>query len=192
MDDYVSWFANDGQKNFETYLLQEFKNRPVRCLQIGAYTGDASLWMYKNILEQSNSVLIDVDTWSGSDEPVHHQMNWTTVEAIYDVKTKEARDNRKVIKYKGTSDDFFKNNRETYDFIYVDGDHTAYGVLKDAVSSYECLSVGGILAFDDYQWSAGLGPLKEPKKAIDAFALVYEDRLELLLKEYQCWFKKIQ
>lgn len=188
---YVNWFANDGLPNFEKHLAH-LKGSASRYLQIGAYTGDASVWLYENLLKGSDSVLIDVDTWEGSDEPVHHDMNWTTVETLYDAKTKEAQQSRKIVKYKGTSDSFFKNNRQTYDFIYIDGDHTAYGVLKDAVAAYECLNVGGILAFDDYQWSAGLGHLKEPKPAIDAFRNIYQDRLQLLLQEYQCWFKKLQ
>ena len=192
MDEYVNWFANDGQANFAKHLLDDYLDKPIRCLQIGAYTGDASVWLYNNILTHSDSILIDVDTWEGSDEPSHHQMNWSTVELLYNVKTKEGQDNRKIVKYKGTSDHFFRNNREMYDFIYIDGDHTAYGVLKDAVAAYECLNVGGILAFDDYQWSAGLGPLKEPKIAIDSFYNVYQDRLEFVLQGYQQWFKKIQ
>jgi predicted O-methyltransferase YrrM len=192
MTEYTNWFASDGQSNFDTHLLHNFAGKPVRCLQIGAYTGDASVWLYNNVLDHKDSVLIDVDTWEGSDEPSHHQMNWSTVETLYNLKTKNARDDRKIVKYKGTSDHFFRNNREMYDFIYIDGDHTAYGVLKDAVAAYECLNVGGIVAFDDYQWSAGLGPLKEPKIAIDSFYNVYKDRLELLLQGYQCWFKKIQ
>jgi predicted O-methyltransferase YrrM len=192
MDEYVNWFVNDGQKNFYTHLLRNFVGKPVRCLQIGAYTGDASVWLYENLLTHPDSVLVDVDTWEGSDEPSHHQMNWSTVELLYNAKTKEGQDSRKIVKYKGTSDHFFRNNREMYDFIYIDGDHTAYGVLKDAVSAYECLNVGGIIAFDDYQWSAGLGPLKEPKVAIDSFYNVYRDRLESVLEGYQKWFKKIQ
>jgi hypothetical protein len=190
MDEYVNWFANDGQKNFYMHLLRNFEGRPIRSLQIGAYTGDASVWLYGNLITHPDSVLVDVDTWEGSDEPVHHQMNWSTVENLYDLKTKQGQEERKIIKYKGTSDSFFKNNREMYDFIYVDGDHTAYGVLKDAVASYECLNVGGIIAFDDYQWSAGLGPLKEPKMAIDAFSDIYGDRVGEVLKGYQRWFIK--
>ena len=191
MTEYVNWFANDGVKNFEKYLIANFKEKSIRCLQIGAYAGDASVWLYDNLLKNSDSILIDVDTWEGSDEPIHRKMNWFTVESLYDAKTKEGNDLRKIIKYKGTSDSFFKNNRQKYDFIYVDGDHTAYGVLKDAVASYECLNINGIIAFDDYQWSAGLGALKEPKMAIDAFSNIYKDRLELVLQDYQCWYRKI-
>lgn len=192
MIEETNWFANDGQKNFSDILISHFSNRPVRLLQIGAYTGDASVWLYENVLKNSDSVLVDVDTWEGSEEPVHYEMNWHTVETLYDLKTSAAKDNRKIVKYKGTSDEFFKNNRETYDFIYIDGDHTAYGVLKDAVSAYECLNINGIIAFDDYQWSAGLGAIKEPRMAIDAFSTVYQDRIEELVNGYQRWFRKIR
>ena len=185
-----NWFQNDGLKNFETHL-KELGTRPCRLLQIGAYTGDASVWLYNNVLyNYTDSVLVDVDTWEGSDEPVHHDMNWGTVEQIYDSKTAAARDNRQIVKYKGTSDSFFRNNVEWYDFIYIDGDHTAYGVIKDAVSSFEILKPGGIIAFDDYQWSAGLGLTKEPKIAIDAFYQIYSDKIEVLVNDYQFWIKK--
>jgi hypothetical protein len=187
-----NWFQNDGLKNFESQL-QHLAERPCRLLQIGAYTGDASVWLYDNILyHYTDSVLVDVDTWEGSEEPVHYGLNWTSVETLYDTKTLAARNNRQIVKYKGTSDSFFKNNVEKYDFIYIDGDHTSYGVIKDAVSAYECLNVGGILAFDDYLWSADLGANKEPKMAIDAFYTIYQERIEILVNDYQIWVKKVQ
>lgn len=193
MDENIpNWFINDGLKNFSTYLLEySYADYPVRCLQIGAYTGDASIWIARNILKNSESILIDVDTWEGSEEPVHYNLDWFDVEKLYDLKTAEFQNSRKIIKYKGTSDKFFRSNREMYNFIYIDGDHTAYGVIKDAINAYECLSLGGILAFDDYGWSAGLGELKEPRIAIDSFHNIYRDRVELIMKDYQCWFRKI-
>lgn len=190
--DLPNWFASDGLKNF-SYNLGEFATKPSRMLQIGAFTGDASMWLVENILSHhEDSILVDVDTWGGSDEPSHHQMDWVDVEKIYDAKTYAARNSRKIIKIKTTSDNFFKSNSELYDFIYVDGDHTAYGVIKDAVSSYECLKVGGILAFDDYQWSAGLGPTREPKLAVDAFHHVYSDRVMPIVDGYQRWYRKLR
>lgn len=185
-----NWFQNDGLQNFETQL-QHLADKPCRLLQIGAYTGDASVWLYNNILYYyTDSVLVDVDTWEGSDEPVHHGMNWGTVEQIYDSKVAAAKENLQIVKYKGTSDSFFRNNVEWYDFIYIDGDHTAYGVIKDAVSAFECLKPGGIMAFDDYLWSAGLGITKEPKVAIDSFYQIYSDKIEVLVNDYQFWIKK--
>lgn len=191
MTDLPNWFQNDGQRNFELVLLPEFFGKPTNYLQIGAYTGDASVWLYENLLKDSASLLFDVDTWEGSEEPVHYGMNWHSVEDVYDDKTREAQDELKIKKYKGTSDSFFKHNTYKFDFVYIDGDHTAYGVMKDAVNAFEVLNPGGILAFDDYQWSAGLGALKEPRPAVDAFWSVYQDKLEVLFVGYQCWFRKL-
>jgi predicted O-methyltransferase YrrM len=188
---YPNWFLSDGMENFVAHLLKDYKDKPVNFLQVGAYTGDASMWLYQNLLTHKDSKLIDIDTWEGSDEPLHKQWDWNDVEKEYDRKTQEARDSGKIIKYKATSDHFFKYNTEKFDFIYVDGDHTAYGVIKDAVNSYECLNVGGIIAFDDYEWSAQLGPQNEPKMAIDSFSSIYRDRLRLIFQEYQAWYRKV-
>jgi predicted O-methyltransferase YrrM len=190
-DTLPNWFQNDGLKNFQDVLIPEFSEKNARYLQIGAYTGDASVWLYDNLLKDTDSVLIDVDTWEGSEEPVHYQMNWTTVESLYDVKTSAARADRKIVKYKGTSDDFFKNNREMYDFVYIDGDHTSYGVIKDAISAYECLNVGGIVAFDDYLWLGSDNPEDCPRMAIDSFLAIYVKRVEVISRGYQLWATKI-
>jgi predicted O-methyltransferase YrrM len=191
MTELPVWFSNDGQPNFEKILLPAFSGKPVRVLQIGAYTGDASIWVAENILLTApSSVLVDVDTWGGSDEPVHKKLDWRTVETVYDVKTLKWRQERRIVKYKGTSDEFFKNNREMYDFIYIDGDHTSYGVIKDAVSAYECLNVGGILAFDDYLWSGSNNPEDCPRMAIDCFLAIYVKRVSVLNRDYQLWVKK--
>lgn len=188
---YPNWFMTDGMSNFISHLLRDYKDKPVKFLQIGAYTGDASVFLYEYVLTHPDSLLIDVDTWQGSDEPAHKTWDWNDVEKVYDEKTKDARESGKILKYKATSDHFFRHNTETFDFIYIDGDHTSYGVIKDAVSAYECLNVGGIIAFDDYEWSAGLGPQNEPKMAIDAFKSIYVDRIRLIIQEYQAWFRKV-
>lgn len=187
-----NWFASDGQKNFENYLIKEFSEKPIKALQIGAYKGDASFWLYNNIIKNDDSSFLwDIDTWEGSKEPSHEAIDWSYVEKVYDENTNEGRSLNKIKKFKGTSDRFFKSNIENFNFVYVDGDHTSYGVIKDAVNSYEYLEVGGILAFDDYRWSAGLGPLKEPRMAIDFFSDIYRDRIKLIFRDYQCWYRKV-
>lgn len=190
-NEYPNWFEKDGQANFLMHLVRSYVDKPVTFLQIGGYTGDASIWLMENVLTHPDSVLVDIDTWEGSDEPVHHTLDWKGVEQVYDEKTIEYQNSGRIIKFKGTSDAFFKQNTKEFDFIYVDGDHTAYGVIKDAINSYECLKDDGILAFDDYEWSAGLGPHNEPKMAIDAFFNIYQKKVRLILKEYQCWFRKV-
>jgi hypothetical protein len=186
----VSWFEDVARRNFEICLIPTFADRPVCCLQIGAYTGDASLWLSDNILTNPDSVLVDVDTWQGSDEPDLQGTDWRAVEALYDARTLGARESGKIVKYKGSSDSYFRGNEHSFDFIYIDGGHSAHQVLKDAVAGYECLKPEGVIAFDDYLWTSSLGPLHQPGMAVDAFSAIYADRVDLLHQGYQCWFRK--
>lgn len=85
--------------------------------------------------------------------------------------------------------------RESYDFIYIDGDHHAASVLEDAVLSFPLLKKGGIMIFDDYRWGEQLETTPErlniPKPAIDAFLDIYADKIKVLLKDYQVIIEKI-
>jgi hypothetical protein len=63
--EYPNWFNHTAKANFEKFLTK--KDGSV-ALQLGVYTGDASLWMLQNI---PNLKLTDVDTWQGSDEEEH-------------------------------------------------------------------------------------------------------------------------
>ena len=86
-----------------------------------------------------------------------------------------------------------------FDFVYVDGAHEAANVLSDLVLSFQLTRVGGLIACDDYLWHAsqgiviGANPLHYPKVAIDAFALVYFDKLQPVLapSNYQFYFRKV-
>jgi hypothetical protein len=188
--DLPNWFIRVGADEIFRRHLVRFKNTRMRCLQVGAYTGDATSWLVQHILLHEDSYLVDVDTWTGSSEEEHRKIDWSQAEKRYNSVTKSWRESKKVIKVKSTSDEFFAKNKDTFDFIYVDGDHTAYGVMKDAINAYECLSVGGVLAFDDYMWQSGKGVYNEPKVAIDAFLAVYGDRVKLMQKSYQVWCVK--
>ena len=161
----------------------------MQFLQIGAFTGDATTWLLDNILTGDGSRLVDVDTWGGSDEAIHKTFDWEDVERVYDERT---RGDARVYSHKATSAQFFASLYVPMcDFIYIDGGHTAFDVLNDAVSAYRVLKVGGLLAFDDYLWQSGKGDPHDPKLAIDAFHAVYQDRLELLDLGAQAWFRRV-
>lgn len=48
-----------------------------------------------------------------------------------------------------TSDDFFKENTEKFDIVFVDGLHEAPQVYKDIVNSLEVINEGGIIVCHD-------------------------------------------
>jgi predicted O-methyltransferase YrrM len=188
--DYPNWFVAGGaEENFEKYLTP-YAGKKIKALQIGAYTGDATQWMFDNILDNSESTLTDVDTWMGSDEPDHKPLNWKSVEEVYDKRFLTQISSGNLLKMKMTSDDFFLSNKEMYDFIYVDGDHKAETVLRDGVNAVQCLNPYGIIAFDDYMWSQHKGPAHDPKAAIDAIRLCYSDQFTVLEIGLQVWMIK--
>ena len=59
--EYPNWFEMTAKGNFELQLLPLAGKFNLRFLQIGAFTGDATVWLVDNILTQGNSVLEDVD-----------------------------------------------------------------------------------------------------------------------------------
>ncbi len=134
--------------------------------------------------------MIDVDTWQGSDEEVQNSFDWPKLRDYYAERLWPFLESGKLVPFQKRSDDFFEDNNETFDFIYIDGDHTAASVAKDAINAWAVLKVGGVLAFDDYTWSAGLTPDQDPKLAIDAFLLAKNNGYTLLAMNNQVWLRK--
>ncbi len=48
-----------------------------------------------------------------------------------------------------TTKDFFRKNREKYQYIYIDGDHTYEGVKHDYLKAWPHLEVNGYMVFHD-------------------------------------------
>jgi len=185
---YPNWFKQTAENNFKTQLTPLAGKFNLRFLQIGAYTGDATVWLVDNILTQRNSVLEDVDIWTGSDEKVHKSMDWADIEKVYDSRV-ALRPN--VIKYKMDSKKYLGSmEKVTFDFIYIDGDHTVKGVLQDAILAWRLLKPGGIIAFDDYLWTDPRGIEYQPGLAIDTFVGIVKDDSEVLISNAQVWLKK--
>lgn len=185
--EFPNWF--EGQKyNFEKHL-ERFKGQPnLRFLQLGVYTGDASVWLCNNILTGEGSLLRDVDTWQGSDEREHKNIDFNNVLDAYTTKTK----GKPVLCYVMTTKEFFNNaSFGKYDFIYIDADHTADAVASDAEYAWDLLKQGGILAFDDYMWGQDMKPELTPRPAIDNFLEFHKGEYNILTMEYQVWIEKL-
>lgn len=193
--EFPNWF--DGIKastNFEN-ILSEYKNKDdLMFLEIGSFTGDSAIYMLENILTSESSKLFCVDTWAGSLEhagELKEKFTMGEVEKRFDERIEPFK--HKVYKYKTTSQDWLMSNRSNmYDFIYIDGDHTAKTVMSDAVLSWDLLKVGGIMAFDDYEWTHPDGNKYNPSVAIDGFLKILDNDVELLNKGWQVWIRKIK
>jgi hypothetical protein len=191
MTEYPKWFEGTARKNFEKFLLPMAGRPNLQFLQIGAFTGDASVWMLENVLTDPSSLLMDVDTWGGSDEADHKEFDWHDVHMTYLTRMNKYPN---VRAYRRSSEGFFRAGYAAplppFDFIYIDGDHRAPSVLRDAMSAFDCLKVGGILAFDDYTWNSQRGPFYNPGPGIDAFSQIYQPFRTLLTIDWQYWLRK--
>lgn len=193
MTEYPNWFKTTAQANFETYLLGDKDKDNLHYLQLGVFTGDATVWLCENVLTSNNSKVTDVDTWEGSDEQAHKEMDFDDVYTVYKQKIKPYWS--KVHTVRDTTKSFLiKENYEPtgirYDFIYIDADHTAVNVLLDAELSWSLLKKGGIMAFDDYTWGRDLPPSKTPRPGILLFVDKHKEQLETLVINSQYWIKK--
>jgi predicted O-methyltransferase YrrM len=187
--EYPNWFEAAGaRKNFEFYL-NDYKGKPhLKFLQVGVYTGDASVWLLDNILTDESSLLVDVDTWEGSNEAAHKPMDFNEIYELY----KKRVEKYSTVQYRRMKSlDFLRYEQpDTYDFIYIDGDHTATGVLLDAELSWDLLKSGGILAFDDFEWNDGTGDINRPMPGINAFLDRHKGLWAPVHKGWQLWVSK--
>lgn len=185
---YPNWFLPLAEPNFKRYLTR-YVALPVRFLQIGAFTGDASEWLLQNVLTHPDSELVDVDTWEGSEEDAHRRFTWTDIEKLYDERMKPYKN---VTKVKMTSDEYFRglDSDERFNFAYIDGAHNALQVLRDATNSFNHLKVGGLIIFDDFFWRSGRGPFYDPEPGIEAFRKIYGQFTKTLEMNYQAWIQK--
>jgi hypothetical protein len=192
MTDYPNWFNISAKDNFEKFLTPLAGRPGLRFLQLGVYTGDASVWMQDNILTHQNTCfLFDIDTWQGSDEDAHKSMDFNEVYEFYKSRIKH-RD--PVFHYRMSTYDFFVKEKHRiegpFDFIYIDADHTTVGVLLDAELAWHHLKPNGIMAFDDYTWGQELPTELAPSLGIDLFLSRHEEEYKVLVINSQVWIQK--
>jgi hypothetical protein len=188
--DFPEWFSATSAKENFTELLASFKGRPnLNFLQLGAYAGDASVWLMDNILTDSTSVLTDVDTWKGSKEVVHESIDF---EKVYEFYQERMKPYENCYHHRLTTWQYLRFHPYDfiYDFIYIDADHTAMGTLLDAELCWDLLRFGGLLAFDDYEWDAGKGSQFNPAAGIDAFLGRHQKEYRVIHKGWQVWVIK--
>lgn len=182
-----NWFYTlEIDKLFAKHLSQ-FKDKPVNFLQIGAFTGNASKWLVENILTHPESRLVDVDTWTFL--PNIAGINSKEIEEKYNLQMQEYIQEGKVIKIHSYSSDFFSTNTDTFDFIYIDGDHSEEAVVKDGTNALKVLSSRGIISFDDYNMLDTYASFKEKIKVF--YVKNGINRLDFtgcrVLEDENCW-----
>ena len=194
MTEYPNWFKQIAQHNFEQFLLPLAGKEWLRFLQLGCFTGDASVWMCENVLTGRHSWLDDVDTWRGApNEPIQTQMDFEDVYVTYKAKTEDMS----IMVHRCSTSDYLLDHdnafmrASAYDFIYVDAHHTSASAFLDSELSWPLLKPDGILAIDDYEWEHPDGvDIHAPKIGIHMFLDRHEGEYEELVRNQQLWIRK--
>jgi predicted O-methyltransferase YrrM len=191
----VDWFSFNIP--VWTKYLDHIKNKPdLMFLEIGSFEGRSATWLLENILTNKTSKIVCVDTFDGSVEHIDDPELNKLLPTLYDTFCHNISSFAdQVIIKRGKSQEILKHMDQLFDFIYIDGDHTAVAVLEDAVLSFALLKPGGILIFDDYMWGVDLADKTKrnpniPKNAIDVFLMIYADKLDILYIDNQAIISK--
>ena len=183
------WFSNNIPH--WTQLLHRFKGQEgLQFLEIGCYEGRATKWLIDNILTGNRSFITVIDTFEGSME---HKERGMDLKPMYENFIENVGMSGKVVVQVGLSQMVLRkyNRIELFDFVYIDGSHTAYDTMEDAILAWGLLKKDGIMIFDDYAWDAYPNPELNPRLAIDNFLSIYKNQYVLLHKQYQVAIQKI-
>ena len=175
-------------------LLKEFKDkRNLHFLEIGCWEGKTTNWLFDNILTHNSSKMTVVDVFKGSPEEtgmqslnletIRERFEWNAFENLERIRILEGYSNQVLKKLK---------QKETFDFAYIDGTHTAYGTLEDAILVHPLMKTNGIIIFDDYGWSDPNRPEPQnsPKQGIDYFYNAFKHFYDVIEVSYQVTLKK--
>jgi len=205
----ADWYTH--QKHFIDPLIESFK--PKTLLEIGSFEGLSTVMLMQQMTKYNDDIAIySLDTWAGSEEHVNKGVDFQSTEELFENNVQEflnhhysVSTNKIVLyKYKISSVEgmcTFISNNMTFDLIYIDGAHTAADVFIDAALAFRLCNLGGVLIFDDYEWTGldhdspqKFNKYKTPKIAIDAFENCFGNKIVSLHANggtYQKYYRKV-
>lgn len=173
--------------------IGHLKGQPcAQAIELGTWLGESAEWALENIFTGDNARYLCVDTFEGSEE---HRL--AGIDCAENENTTRARLRRfadRAIIHRSRSDEFLRRShgaQNCFDFCYVDAAHDSMNVLRDAVLAFDLLRPGGVMVFDDYNWSVMRDELDRPKLAIDSFMACYARRFEVIGMGWQVALKKV-
>lgn len=169
--------------------IGHLKDKPdIIGMELGTFKGESAEWMLDNIFTHDDAMYICVDTFGGSPE---HKLKKIDVSDIEEIARNRLAHYKNAHISKSESAKFLRSYPLFIDFIYVDADHSARGVLRDAVLAFEVLKIGGRMVFDDYDWNDMPEKIDTPQWGIDAFLKIYAKQIRVVARGWQVCVEKI-
>ena len=174
------------------YVKPLFQSLPINYLEIGCFEGASVFYMFQNVLTHSDAHVTVIDPFEDSEDNIG-MFSGKAMDKFTNNLEKHL-DNITIIK--GYSNvELQKLEKEFYDLIYIDGDHTSYAALVDGILSFPLLRKGGMMIFDDYPWIGNpaddLHHSNNPYTGINYFLKMFEGQYELVDKNWQVTIRKL-
>ena len=166
------------------------EDKPIRYAEIGAFYGANMISVAETYGKHPDSLLIAIDPWTDyADYPEYKGEQTTIYDAFTQNMTSCGLAERVTVK-RGYSNEVLPTLEDnSFDIVYIDGNHEPEYVLEDAVLAFRKVKVGGYLIFDDYGWG---GP-DLTKRGIDGFMNGYHKRIQVLgERESQVLIRKLR
>ena len=179
-----NWFIRSEIQNRLSHFLDKSKENKI--LEIGCFEGSSSVFFADNFLDNPKSTLTCVDPFLTIDNNDHTQFLQNNEEMHFDFNMSICKNSDKITIHKITSDIFFENNKQTYNFIYIDGCHEPEFIKRDMENSFNILEKKGIMWMDDYGGGDGINI----KSVMNTFLEKYKGQYELIHSGYQLAIRK--
>jgi cephalosporin hydroxylase len=159
----TSWQAIDGWTDFEDLYVEAVTHCPPGAVlvEVGTWFGRSAALMCSTIREQNKPVsFFCVDTWKGTQSGECKESHQKIVAALggdmFDTFHHNLHYWRGLyVPLRMTSQQASELFPEhSVHFVFLDGDHTTEGVLKDIDCWRSKIISGGVLAGHDYNWTS--------------------------------------
>jgi len=187
------WFSHNIP-NFQGVM--QFTGPVNSILEIGSFEGRSTCWMLDNLLTDTGTITC-IDPFVRSPlSAFNFDINTEdrTLENVFLSNTSEVCKPGQTI---NLMPDLSFNalaelivQKQQYDFIYVDGSHTAEESLADVIMAFGLLRSGGVMIMDDYLWDHVPQHLDRPKMSIDSFINMFIRKIDILAINYQVIIRK--
>ncbi|MFD1987850.1 class I SAM-dependent methyltransferase [Mesorhizobium newzealandense] len=174
-------------------LLAARRDEPLKVLEIGSWEGRSAIFFLQYL---SKCQLTCIDTFMGSPEHAL-RAKWADqlahVEQRFDLNIAEF--GGRVEKIKSRSSQALARlvaEDRSFDVVFIDGSHHSTDVLADAVFSWPMVRDGGIVIFDDYEWTFFADETDHPKLGVDTFLSVHAGQYRELYRGEQIIIQKIE
>ena len=185
----VTW--NTNLENSFNRIFNHKTENETHVIEIGCFEGYGTLKLNELFCSNKNSTITCIDPLE--DLYVKNNEEFSDINPMFIGQYNKFITNTNYIKDKiilerGLSNDVLpKLKKKYYDFIYIDGDHSENQVYLDGLNSIELIKNGGIILFDDYNWTH---KTQVTKNGIEKFITEFNDKIIVLFRgPVQCAVK---